>query len=194
MDAILLDEPEYAWGAGIQLVYDSLLERGLSSMLNNDAESALLDFQKAERIARMMPDNATALLVARLEQARSLGLIDRTSEAVNLYEDIILTNNLLALANERNPDMYQQLLDAQALRADDNLGGAYIGYREALSNVVSLMDTLEYNVQAGDYLTWLARHYGTTSDLIQSTNKLLTRRLDQGDILTIPYLNAAAVP
>lgn len=194
MDAILLDDQEYAWGAGIQLVYDSLLERGLSSALNNDPESALSDFQKAERIARMMPNNATALLVARLEEARSLGLVDRTSEAVNLYEDIILTNNLLALANERNPEMYQQLLDAQALRAVDNLGEAYVGYREALNNIVSLMDTVEYNVQAGDYLTWLAHQYGTTSDLIQNVNKLLTRRLDQGDTLTIPYLNTAAVP
>lgn len=190
LDTIVKEDETFASGAAAQALYDALVERGRNSVLQSDFETALGDFDKALDTADDMENNTLARVMVRSDIAQSLGLLTRTSEAVQVYQSIVLEADLLSLAAKNNEDLYQQLVNAQAFADVGDYGTAFGGYRDAMDNLVSVLNTQTYVVQDGDFLPWLARQNGTTTDLIMQASTLLNRRIENGDSLIIPVLSA----
>ncbi len=194
IELVLAENPDFAWGTSYQVLFDSLIEHGRTAYLTNDYELALADFEKAEQTAEKMPENLAASLAAQVEYARVLGEMGRLEEAAKKYQTLIADMDLIALANKRNPKLEKQFTDAQTLVDIGNFQAGYIGYRDAFDEIGSILDTIKYTVQEGDYLSYLAARHHTTADWIMRENQLISRILSKGELLTIPYRTTTPAP
>jgi tetratricopeptide (TPR) repeat protein len=188
MEAILAEDANYASGVGAQALFDALMERGRQSLALNDYETALPYFLRALEVAEVLPNNALVLLVAQTGYAHTLGMLDRSLEAVQAYQKGVNQAGIVELARKRSASMYDLLTNAQALADIGNYPGALIAYKDAFDKIGDLLDTVSTTTQDGDYLPYLARQHGSTTDLIMQFSALLSRRIGNGDMLTIPFL------
>ena len=180
----------YANGTARQTLYEAYLGRGQAEMSTGDYLFAIQDFEKAATLVASTTNSLSTLLEAQILIAEAQGLAGNYLEAILLYQAALADSGLRELILSSDSPLAADLLNADSIAAQGNYARAYQLYRTLLTRRITAYDTqTTVTVKGGDYLTSLARQFGTTVSAILEANDLTTDdTLDPDSVLIIPTL------
>ena len=184
-----LDE-NYAAGTARQTLFEAYIGRGQAEMSVGDYLFAIQDFQKAAALAQKTPNSLATYLEAQILLAEAQGLSGSYLESILTYQTALSESGLRETILASNTSLATDLLNADATAAQGNYARAFQLYRTLLHNRIVAYDTATtVTVKGGDYLTSLARQFGTTVSAILEANNLTSQdAIDANTILIIPTL------
>ena len=160
--------------------------------LNKDKEEAVAnqDFEKAAMLAASTTNSLSTLLEAQILIAEAQGMAGNYLEAILMYQTALVDSGLREIILSSDPPLAAELLTADTYASQGNYARAYQLYRTLLTRRITAYDTqTTVTVKGGDYLTSLARQFGTTVSAILEANDLTTDdTLDPDSVLIIPTL------
>jgi len=187
LEEVYAEDPDYALGTARQTLYEAYIARGDVSMISGDYESALNDFQRAAVLAEEGENVRIRLYQAQIRIAEARGALLDYENAVLMYQAAIDQANLGSEELREHFDLMDKLNLAESYAQGRNFRAAYRVYRDAARKILLVFPTTTYVVQAGDYLTMLARRYNTTVEAILQANNIgSARRIIVGQELVIP--------
>lgn len=188
-EVVGLDE-NYAGGTARQTLFEAYIGRGQAELSTGDYLFAIQDFQKAAALAQKMPEALATSLEAQILLGEALGLSGSYLEAILTYQAALAESGLHEIILASNTTLASDLLNADAFAAQGNYARAFTLYRTLLRNRIVAYDTqTTVTVKGGDYLTSLARQFGTTVSAILEANNLTSQdAIDPNTILIIPTL------
>ncbi len=184
-----LDE-NYATGTARQTLYEAYIGRGQTELAIGDYELALLDFQKAATLAQQAPEAISTYFEAQILIAEAEGMSGNFLQAILMYQNALSEAGLRETIMGLNNSMTTNLQNAEAYAVAGNYSRSFELYRTLLrTRTVAYDNTNVVRVKNGDYLTSLARQFGTTVSAILAANNLTNQdRLDPNTELIIPIL------
>lgn len=195
LEAVYVEQPDYANGAARQTLYEAYNARGKNDLASGDYLGALEDFKRAAVLAQEAPDSALRLYEARKMVAYTQGLIGNFQEAALIYKVAVDESDLRNLARFKNATLANKVEDADIAYNAGKYQLAYNLYRQALEAGTEIYDRVTYVVQKGEYITQLARKYNSTVDAILAANGLSdVSKVTENRVLVIPSLPSAEKP
>lgn len=195
LEAVYVDEPNYADGTLRQTLYEAYTARGKNGLASGDYLSALEDFQRAAVLAKDAPDSALRLYDSQKMVAYTQGLLGNYQEAALIYKVSIDQSGLRNLAQLKDTDLADEIERADIAYNNGNYEGAYNLYRQAAEADMAVYERVTYVVQKGEYITQLARKYNSTVDAILAANGLTdASKVTENRVLVIPSLPSAENP
>jgi tetratricopeptide (TPR) repeat protein len=171
LSPIYTENMDYAAGTARQTLYDAYIFRGDNSMAKGEASQALDDYQAAASIAEQNPGATMRLFEAQMRVADALGILGNYETAVYLYRaaiDLVGSEQVKA----EHPEIAQDLNNAEGYFRRNLFNYSFTRYHDAIRGIYNALSTVEVSVGEGEYLTKLAREYGTTAKAILVYNKL----------------------
>jgi len=184
-----LDE-NYANGTARQTLYEAYIARGQTELSIGVYDLALLDFQKAAALAQQSPEANSTYFEAQILIAEAEGMSGNFLQAILIYQNALSEAGLRETIFSLSNSMTTNLQNAEAYAVAGNYARSFELYRTLLrSRTVAYDNTNVVRVKNGDYLTSLARQFGTTVSAILAANNLTNQdRLDPNTELIIPIL------
>lgn len=193
LEYIYSQDALYADGTALQTLFESYMERGNDYSATGDLEAALSDYQRAAEIASETEDPVLKLYFAKVKIAETMGILNNYAISVNNYNEAVELINLQPLLDAEDLDRAYLLREAERYAGIEWYRTAYRLYRRVLPATDLILDTDEIiTVGEGDYLSNLARSYGTTVREILKANALSgAGNIQVGQKLVIPTLKAS---
>lgn len=166
-------DSNYANGLLRYLLFEAYLARGDTQLVFSDFDSALIDFQEAEKFAWGSKNNLVYLFKVETRIAYALRRLWRTDDAAEFYRfsfDHIDYQSLLIAPEQQN--VLELLNQARsAYRAGNNWDAIRL-YESALEDEAMLYQYITIKVSRGDSVAQIAFLYGTTIENLRTANRL----------------------
>ncbi len=186
LEFIYSNDPKYAGGTALQLLYDANLARGKEQLASSNYSAALTDFQRAAVLAEQSTDPKSLLHEAQLRIAYTLGMFRSYEDAVLTYLTVV---DALDPASLTKPEFVAALDKAKDYADKKDYVNAYLNYREIFRTQEDVYDLAVHVVKKGDYLGVIARKYNTTVAAILQVNHIVNPNdIYLGQELLIPTL------
>jgi tetratricopeptide (TPR) repeat protein len=184
-----IDE-NYANGTARQTLYEAYIGRGQAELAIGNYPYAILDFQNAATLAQQTPDATSVYFESQIMIAEAQGLAGDYVQAIVLYQNALTESGLRDAILSSDTALNSDLQNAEATAVAGNYSRAFQLYRSLLLGRVSAYNnSLVVRIKNGDYITSLARQFGTTVSAILAANDLTNQdRLDPNTDLIIPTL------
>lgn len=183
-------DPDFAAGTARQSLYEALMQRGRDYDATGAFTDALSDFQNAAATAATGDNFFSGVIEAELKVAEVLGRLGEYEQGISVYQSLLNDIEALVYQGVANPalDARRAQLDSAASYANLRYyRSAYRVYADVIPEVLPPMVEFTHTVESGEYLTQIAKDYGTTVEKILEANKLGTsKRLRPGQQLIVP--------
>lgn len=183
-------DPDYASGTARQTLFEAYIGRGQAALIVGDYELAIRDFQSAATLAEQVGDVLTIYLEAQIMIAEAEGMAGNYLRAIQIYQNALYETGLRDMIINDGGPLADDLQSAEVTALAGNYPAAFELYRAVLRSRFSAYDTSTVvTVKSGDYITSIAREFGTTVSAILAANDLTNEdRLDPDTELIIPTL------
>jgi len=190
LEFIYANEPGYANGTALQILYESYIARGDIYSATGQLEGGLEDYGKAAEVALKTNNPILKLYFAKVKIAEIYGILNDYEVSVNNYREAIELVNLESLLESEDADRAYLLREADRYAGIEWYRTAYRLYRRVLPATELLLNNQEIIViKEGDYLASLAKTYNTTVQEIIKANALPSSgNIQLGQQLVIPTL------
>lgn len=182
-------DPDFASGTARQSLFEALMERGRTYDAAGAFTDALSDFQNAAATAASGDGFFAGVIEAELQVAEVLGKLGDYEQGISVYQSILNDLNTLAL-QVANPALESRRAQLDSAANYANLRyyrSAYRVYQDIIPEILPPTAEITHTVESGEYLTQIAKDYGTTVEKIIQANKLGTsKRVRPGQQLIIP--------
>jgi tetratricopeptide (TPR) repeat protein len=192
LEFVVGQDPNYAAGTARQTLYEAYIAQGRAQLSTGEYELAIADFQSAAGLAQSQNEEqiAPAYFEALILIAEAQGLAGNFEDAVLLYQTALADSGMREVIASNGGRLYNDLINADASFLAGNYQRAFQRYRTILASRIEAYDTSTVvRIKTGDYITSLARMYGTTVSAILAANNLTNPdRLNPDSELIIPLL------
>jgi tetratricopeptide (TPR) repeat protein len=190
LEYVYQKEPNYAGGAISYLLYEIYFATGKDWLIKGRYTEALGEFQRSEIVALKNPEIGLPIFQSREMVAFTLGKLGAYEDAAYHYSNLVENSNILTLAEESSPDLYDSLLIATGEMAESKFREAFLSYQKSFETISSIF-TFESTVAAsGDSIPNLAFQLNSTIQGIIEANNLPNLLIIANDgVYLIPYIN-----
>lgn len=190
MEDITERDADYAMGTARQTLYEAYLVRGDGQAASGQYEAALSDYQRAAVLAQQKSETVMNLYEVQIRIAAVHATLGNYENAVRLLQSAMELSGLRDRADQDDPAIALKLADADVYLAGENFQRAYRLYKEALSGIDTLYETITHIVVEGEYLTLIASRYRSTVSAIVEINDIANpNKIYVGQELLVPVFD-----